>query len=328
MSDEIVEQACLDGHGGKNDSSAATRMNHYQGLMASFIAYTFWGMFPLYLKIIAYIPSIEVLAYRLIWALPIVFALLILLKRVDGVIAALKKPRLVAMLGLTAFCVSCNWGIYIWTVSHGHTLDGAFGYYIAPLMSVLLGFFFLGEHLSPLQWVGVALATLAVLILAYHIGAVPWMGLLVALTFSIYGFLRKSLPVGAIEGFMIETLLLFIPMFFVAGFFIIKGQDHFIYGTGRDRLLLFLTGPLTAIPFILYAVGSKKLSLSTLGLMQYLSPTCMLLIAVFLFKEPLDIVQFWAFVLIWLGLFFYTLSSLVQGRVTHIRAWGKRKREQ
>ncbi|WP_412058394.1 EamA family transporter RarD [Bartonella sp. DGB2] len=303
-------------------------MNSYQGIMASLIANILGGIFPLYLKTIAHIPSIEVLSYRLIWALPIVFAIVVLLKRVNGVIAVLKKPRLVAMMALSAFCVSCNWAVYIWTVSRGYTLEGALGYYIAPLMSILLGYFFLGEYLTPLQWFGAVLAALAVLILAYHIGAVPWMGLLVAVTFSIYSFLRKCFPVGAIEGFMIEALLLFIPMLLVAGFFVMKGQDHFIYGTGYDRLLLPLAGPLTAIPLILYAVASKKLSLSTFGLMQYLTPTCMLLIAVFVFKEPLDIIQFWAFVLIWLGLFFYTLSNFMQQRVTHIRAGAKKKREQ
>ncbi|MHC5306788.1 EamA family transporter RarD [Bartonella sp. LJL80] len=281
------------------------------GFAAAFGAYLIWGIFPLYMKAVAHIPVMEVVAHRILWALPTALIILVCLGRTKDLMAALRTPHMVAMACLTSALITMNWSVYIWAIANNHAVDAALGYYINPLFNVMLGLVFLRERLDFWQWISVGLAFFAVAILTIHAGGLPWVAVLLPITFGLYGFFRKSLPIGPAQGFALETILLFIPAIALAGYFFWTGNYHFAHGSWQDTGLLIMAGPFTAIPLILFATGAKRLSLITLGLMQYLTPTFLFLIAIFVFKEPFSRIQLMAFSLIWLGLIIYTISSFV-----------------
>ena len=261
------------------------------------------------MKAVSHITVMEVLAHRVLWSIPIALFVLIVIGRLNDLRVALKNSRLVAMACVTSALITGNWSIYIWAIANNHAVDAALGYYINPLFNVMLGLIFLRERLNPWQWFSVGLAFMAVLILTLNAGGLPWVAILLPVTFGFYAFFRKSLPIGPTEGFALETLILFIPALIIAVYFIGTRQDHFVHGSWSDIFLLIMAGPFTAIPFILFAIGAKTLNLTTLGLMQYFTPTFLFLIAIFVFHEPFSTVQLMAFSLIWLGLVIYTWAS-------------------
>lgn len=280
------------------------------GFLAAFGTYFLWGIFPIYMKALSAVNVAEIIAHRIIWSVPTAAIILLFLRGWGDFVRALKNPHMVLMAALTALLITSNWTVYVWAIVNNHAVDAALGYYINPLFNVLLGSVLLHERLNRPQWVAVGFAFIAVAILTINAGGLPWVALLLPLTFGFYGFFRKSLPIGPSQGFMLEALILFVPGLIVAVYFIMTGQDHFIHGSSWDTALLIGCGPMTAIPLILFAIAAKRLNLSTLGLMQYITPTFLFLIAVFLFKEPFSLVQLSAFALIWLGLIIYTLGSI------------------
>jgi chloramphenicol-sensitive protein RarD len=276
-------------------------------------AYFIWGFLPLYMKALAHIPPVEVIAHRIIWSLPIAAAVLIYQGRTNDIKRALKTPSMLAMGAVTATLVSVNWMIYVWAIGTGHALDAALGYYINPLFSVLIGFVILKEKLSNLQWAAIALAALAVVVLTVDAGRVPLVALGLTLSWAAYAYFKKSLPIGPNQGFLLEVLLLtpFALAYLVyhAG----TGTGHFGQTTS-DTLLLMGTGLVTAIPLMFYANGAKQLRLSTIGVMQYIAPTMIFLTAVFLFHEPFGPARAIAFPMIWAALALYTWSFFAQKR--------------
>ncbi|UXM94184.1 EamA family transporter RarD [Bartonella sp. HY329] len=288
--------------------------SNMRGLLAALGAYGLWGLFPLYMKAVAHIDVLEVVANRIIWSVPVAGLILLYLGRFGDLLNALKSPKILAMACVTSALITCNWSVYIWAIGNNHAVDAALGYYINPLLNVLLGFIFLKERLTPVQWLAVVLAVCAVAILAINKGGLPWVSLVLPFTFGLYALFRKSLPIGPAQGFMLEALILFIPAVLMQAYFIAGGTDHFADGSALDTLLLIGAGPLTAIPLILFATGAKALNLMTLGLMQYITPTILFLFAVFLFDEPFSHVELIAFSLIWLALIIYTASSIINYR--------------
>jgi chloramphenicol-sensitive protein RarD len=284
-------------------NGAATR-----GFLFALSAYGLWGLLPLFLKAVDHLPAVEVLAHRILWSVPIAGALLLALARTADVKAALRSPRTLAMAALTATLISVNWGIYVWAIASGRTVEAALGYYINPLMTVALGAVFLGERLSRMQIVAVALAVAAVGILTLETGGLPWISLVLASSFAVYGFLRKTLPIGPSQGFFLEVLILAVPSLAYVGWLSAKGVSHFIPAQPVDMLLLVLCGPATAIPLLLYGFGAKLLRISTIGIMQYIAPTMVFLIAVFVFREPFSVWKMVAFLLIWTALALYSWS--------------------
>jgi chloramphenicol-sensitive protein RarD len=280
------------------------------GFLCALSAYLIWGVLPLYMKAVAHISPAEVVFHRVIWSVPVAAVLLVALGRTADVKAALRSPRTLAMAALTAAIISLNWGIYIWAIAVGRTVEGALGYYINPLVTVLLGWALLGERLDRIQWVAVGLAAIAVALLTVEVGGLPWISLALAVTFAAYGFLRKTLPIGPSQGFFLEVLLLLLPCIFGFVWLEMAGQGHFISTGSVNTLLLLAAGPLTAVPLILYGFGAKLLRFSTIGLMQYIAPTMVVLIAVFVFDEPFGTSHLFAFGLIWLALALYTWSIL------------------
>ncbi len=267
-------------------------------------AYLLWGVLPLYMKLVSHIPAVEVVAHRVIWSIPIAGLVLILLSRTGDIKTALMTPRTLAMGCLTAGLVSVNWGIYVWSITSGNALEAALGYYINPIFSVFLGFALLGERLKPMQWAAVALAFAAVVVLTLDAGRLPLAALGLTVTWGFYAFFKKSLPIGPNQGFLLEVLILAIPALGYWAYLGGTGAGHF----GSDTWLLLGCGVVTAIPLMLYANGAKGLRLTTIAIMQYIAPTMIFLVAVFVFGEPFGQARAIAFPMIWAALVLYSMS--------------------
>jgi chloramphenicol-sensitive protein RarD len=275
-------------------------------------AYLLWGALPIYLKALEHIPPVEVLAHRVIWSVPVAGLVLIVLGRTSDIVRALKTPRMLGMATLTAAMISLNWGVYVWSIANDHALDAALGYYINPLFSVLLGAAVLRERLAPAQWAAVGLAVAAVAVLTVATGKLPWVALVLMTSFGIYGYLRKTLPIGPNQGFLLEVLLL--SPFALVYMLWLGPEGHFLTTGLRDTALLIGCGVVTAVPLMLYANGAKRLKLSTTGMLQYIAPTLIFLVAVFVFGEPFGPARAVAFPLIWLALVIYTTSMIRDAR--------------
>jgi chloramphenicol-sensitive protein RarD len=282
-----------------------------RGFVLALSAYFLWGLLPFYMKAVAHLPLAEVIANRILWSLPIAAVALVWLGRTADFKAALRSPRMLGMAGLTATLITINWSIYVWAIAVDRTVETALGYYINPLVSVIVGAVVLGERLDRRQIAAVAMATVAVLVLTIESGRLPWVSLALAFSFAAYGFFRKTLPIGPSQGFLLEVLILAIPALAYLVWLIVTRQDHLTAGNLGDVALLMGCGPVTAVPLLLFAFGAKLLRLSTLGIMQYIAPTIVFLIAVFIFHEPFNRIDAIAFGLIWAALALYSGSMFV-----------------
>ncbi|BCH10900.1 EamA family transporter RarD [Mesorhizobium sp. 2RAF45] len=294
-----------------------------RGFLLALGAYLLWGVLPFYMKAVAHLPLAEVIAHRIVWSVPIAAAVLVWAGRTADFKAAIRSPRTIAMAALTAALISVNWGIYVWAIAVDRTVETALGYYINPLVVVVVGAVLLGEKLDRLQIAAVALATVAVTVLTIEGGKLPWVSLALAFSFAAYGFFRKTLPIGPSQGFLLEVLLLSVPALSYIVYLIATGQDHIVSSTGTDTALLIGCGPVTSVPLLLFAFGAKLLRLSTIGIMQYIAPTMVFLIAVLIFDEPFGTAQAIAFALIWTALAMYSWSMLITARraaATSVRA--------
>lgn len=279
-----------------------------KGFGFALAAYLLWGFLPLYMKALADVPTLEVLAHRILWSVPVALVILVWLGRTDDLRAALRNPRTLAMGACTAGLISVNWGIYVWAIGQGQALEAALGYYINPLFSVFLGRVLLGERLHPAQWAAIALAGAAVAILTWEAGRLPVVALGLTVTWGIYAYLKKSLPIGPNQGFALEVgLLTPFALIYVLWLFV-TGTSHALQGVVTDDLLLVGCGIVTAVPLMVYANGAKGLRLSTIAMMQYLAPTMIFLTAVFIFGEPFGQARAIAFPMIWAALVIYSLS--------------------
>lgn len=284
-----------------------------KGFVYALAAYVLWGVMPLYMKALANIPPIEVIAHRMIWSLPIAAGVMIMQGRTGDIRAAISRPRLLSMAALTALLISCNWLIYVWSIANGHTIEAALGYYINPLFSVVLASVFLSERLNRLQLISVGLAALAVVILTLENGRLPAVAVGLVFSWGLYAFFKRSLPLGPNQGFALEVGLLFLPALGYLIWLQVSGNGTF--GTNwRDTLLLIGCGPITAIPLLFYANAAKLLKLSTIAILQYTTPTMVFLIAVLLFHEPFDGAQRIAFPMIWAALVIYSYTLVKAAR--------------
>lgn len=276
-------------------------------------AYLLWGFLPLYLKLIDHIPVLEVLAHRVLWSVPVAGLILLVLGRTGDIGRVLRDPKALAMGCVTAMLVSINWGTYVWAVAVGRALDGALGYYINPIFSVFLGAMLLGERLNRLQWGAVALAAMAVAFLTYETGSLPWPAIVLTFSWGFYAYFKRSLPIGPNQGFLLEVLILSLLAIGYLVWLGAKGDGHFV-SLSLDMWLLMGCGIVTAVPLMLYANGAKGLRLATIGIMQYIAPTMIMLIAVFVFEEPFGPARAVAFPLIWAALGLYTYAMFRRRR--------------
>lgn len=277
------------------------------GFLFALSAFTLWGLMPLLWKALDNVDPLEVTAHRAFWSLPVGGLVLLALGRTGDILPTLRSPRKLSILFTCSVLISVNWGVFIWAIGEGRTIESAFAYYINPLLNVALGAVFLGERFNRMQLLSIALASLAVIVLAVASGGLPWISLVLAGTFAIYGLLRKTVDVGPAQGFLIEILLI---SAFAGGFILwlgFRGEAAFL-NDGSSTLLLMMAGPGTAFPLILYAAGAKRLAYSTIGLMQYIAPSMIFLLGVFAFGEPFGPGQLFAFLLIWTALVLYSWS--------------------
>jgi chloramphenicol-sensitive protein RarD len=280
-----------------------------QGLAFAITAYLLWGFLPFYLKAVAHIPPAEVVAHRVVWSVPVAGVVLVALGRTRELRLALSNPRMLAMGVLTAALLSVNWGIYVWAIASNRALDGALGYYINPLFSVFLGAVLLHEPLNRAQIGALALAAGGVLVLTIEAGTLPWPALALTFSWGFYAFFKRTLPIGPNQGFMLEVLVLLVPALGYLVWLATTGQGHFTE-TSSNFWLLLAAGLATATPLMIYANGAKQLRLSTIGMLQYIAPTMIMLIAVFVFGEPFGTARLIAFPMIWLALVIYSWSML------------------
>jgi chloramphenicol-sensitive protein RarD len=279
------------------------------GFLCAGGAYLVWGVLPIFFKLLAHIPTLDIVAQRILWSIPVVASVVWWQGRGTALRTALSSPRTVAMAGALALLLSFNWGVYIWAVNTDRALEAALGYYINPLFSMCLAAVMLGERMSRLQLVAFVLAALAVAVLTSEAGGLPWVALALCISWGVYAFFKRTLPVGPIEGFFLEVIVLAVP---ALALLVWRGGGSVgdLAAKPLDLALFAASGVVTAVPLLLYAVGAKGLRLSTIAIMQYLSPSMMFFVAVFVFKEPFSQTKLMAFVLIWAALALYTLAFL------------------
>ena len=287
------------------------------GMLYAALAFLAWGLFPLYFKALRSIPAQEILAHRMVWSLLFLAAVLLWRRQWTWLAAVARQPRVLAGFAASALLLSTNWGIYIWSVNHDRVIDASLGYFINPLVNVVLGSLLLKERMRPVQWTAVAFAAAGVVWLTWDAGHPPWIALALGATFGVYGLLRKTASLGALEGLSLETMLLFPFAFAYLLWLAQAGQNGFIAAPPLSQALLALSGPVTAIPLLLFAAAARRLPLSLLGLMQYMVPTMQLLLGVWLYHEPFGPGRLVGFALIWGGLALYTLEG-------GMRSWQRR----
>lgn len=284
------------------------------GMIYAALAYTAWGLFPLYFKQLIGVEALEVVAHRTLWSLLVVVALLFALRRWAWLGPVLRSPRVLATCALSALLLSANWLTYVWAVQHGHVVDASLGYFINPLVNVALGFIFLHERPRPMQWAAVALAAAGVLWLTIGAGQLPWIALVLALSFGFYGLMRKTAPLGALEGLALETVMLAPVAALALWWWVGQGSSALVQGSAGMIGWLLLAGPLTAAPLLLFAAGARRITMTTLGLLQYIAPTLQFALGVWLYHEPLAASRLAGFALIWAALAVYSLEGLRRAR--------------
>lgn len=281
-----------------------------RGLVLGLCAYLVWGLFPLYFKAIEHIPALEIIVHRVLWS-ALCGSLLLLAWKHPGWWRELRdNPRRLGLLAASGLLIAINWLTYVWAVNNQHMVEASLGYYINPLVNVVLAMLVLGERLRPLQWLAVALAAAGVLQQVWQLGSLPWVSLVLALSFAVYGLIRKQTPVAALPGLVVETWLM-LPV--ALGWMLLHPaatSAQASFWSSSEALWLAAAGPVTLIPLVCFNAAARHLPYATLGFLQYLAPTLVLLLAVLLYGEPLQDAQLLAFACIWLGLLVFSLDSL------------------
>jgi len=289
-----------------------------QGTLAALTAFTVWGLAPLYFRAVGSVPPFEIVAHRVLWSVVFLAGLLALVPSTGGfrgIWAIRRQPRLFGLLAITALLTGSNWVVFLWSIDAGRLIEASLGYFINPLVSVLLGWLFLGERLRPLQRAALGVAVAGVAWRVWQVGSAPWIPLFLAGTFGVYGLLRKRAPVDAIGGLFIETVIT-APLA-LAWLAWLMQSGKMVFGSSLHvDAMLPLAGVLTAVPLALFAVGAKRLPLATVGFLQFIAPSLNFLLAVLVFREPFDSGQLVGFVLIWLALAIYSVDMLRAARST------------
>jgi chloramphenicol-sensitive protein RarD len=285
-----------------------------QGSLLAVSAFIIWGLFPLYFKLISHIAALEILSNRIIWAAICLFFLLFILKRWHDVLAIIRNPQQIIYLMISTLLIVTNWGVYIWAVNSNNIIEASLGYYINPLFNIVLGYVLLKEKLRGLQWFAVFLAAVGVAIQLVTYGEVPWIALTLALSFGLYGFVHKKVNVGSVPSLFIETIIL-LPVAFIFLGLLSSSNTGPVLWTLNDWLLLMIAGPVTIIPLLLFTGAAKRINYSTLGFLQYIAPSILFVLALFLYDEPFSVAKFITFILIWSALLLLTIDMLKHQRL-------------
>ena len=285
------------------------RPNETSGILYAASAYAFWGFVPLYWRLLGDVPPFELTVHRILWCALFISAITLIRDRVSHILTIFRTPRLIGMLAVTSVLITCNWTLFIYCVATNQLVEASLGYYMTPLVSFAAGIAFFGERMSRIRLLGLALAVLAVIIQMIGLGHIPWIGPALALSFGFYGYFRKLAPVAALDGLLVETLLLFPVTLGLVGFCVVKGTGAFPSHNLLKDALLICGGPLTAVPLAFFAAGARRIRLTTLGFLQYVSPTITLLLATFGFHEAFTRTSAIAFVCVWTALAIVALEG-------------------
>ena len=285
-----------------------------RGVLRAALAYTLWGLFPLYFRELAGVGAFEIVLHRVAWSVVFLVIVLLWLRRWQWLASLRMQPQVLAMFTLSALVLALNWLTYVWAVSNGHVIDASLGYFINPLVSVALGYFVLHERLRRWQWAAVALATAGVAWLAALGPHIPWVGIVIAVSFAVYGLMRKTAALGALEGLALETLLLAPPAIALIAWWTVQGSGGLAGRSPATLAWLIGLGPMTSIPLLMFAAGARRISLATLGLLQYVSPTIQLALGVWVFGEALGSERLAGFTLIWIALALFSIESWLHAR--------------
>jgi chloramphenicol-sensitive protein RarD len=285
-----------------------------RGLAAGLGAFIVWGLFPLYLKPLHAVGTLEVIAHRVTWSCVFIFIWMLVRRELGQVRATLRNPALLWRLCISASLITVNWVVYVYAVANGHVVETSLGYFINPLLNVVLGLVFLRERLNPAQWAAVVLAAIAVIYMSVISGNPPWISLTLAAAFGLYGFVRKVIPVEALPGLAVETFLL-LPL--AAGYLIWLEMSHvgaLGHSGGVIDAMLVAAGPITAVPLFLFAFGARLIPYSAMGLIQYVAPSLQLALGLLVFGESLEHSRAVGLALIWVGLAIYTVDGIWRTR--------------
>lgn len=279
-----------------------------KGVLAGFASYVLWGLFPIFFHALKNVDSFQVIGHRIAWSF-LFLVIVISLRREWGMLRRSINRRTLLIYFLAALLLTVNWTVYVWAIARDYTVEASLGYFINPLVNVLLGVIFLKERLRPLQWLPVGLATLGVAYLTITFGSLPWIALVLAFSFGLYGLVKKVAPLGSLHSLTLETGTVFLPAvgFLLAAEF--NGTGAFGHVSTLETILLSLTGVVTAIPLLLFAYGARRIPYSTMGLLQYIAPTLQFLAGVFLFAEPFSMHRAIGFIFIWAALIIFTVES-------------------
>ncbi len=281
----------------------------HSGVVYAALAFVWWGLFPLYFRIVPGINPGEVLAHRIVWCLLLMLALLAWRRQWSWLGPVLRQKKVLAAFIASALLLSGNWLTYIWSVNNGHVIDASLGYFITPLVNVLLGYTLLHERPRRAQWAALAFAALGVIWLTVQTGRLPWIALVLAATFGCYGLLRKVAVLGAVEGLTLETMLLAPLALAAIAIWSLQGHSTFPAPDALTNAWLLALGPITAVPLLLFAAGARRISMTTLGLLQYIGPSIQFVLGVWVFHEPFTPARMAGFALIWLALIVYSADG-------------------
>lgn len=281
------------------------------GIFYAIIAYVLWGLLPFFWKSIIGVPAYEILLHRIVWSLVFLFVFLALKKDWSWITSARKDKKLLIQNLVSSILLSCNWFVYIWAVSSNHIIESSLGYFLNPLVYILLGRIFLKESVNRYQIIAIIIAASGLIYLTIIYGKFPWIALVLAFSFGFYGLLKKKSKLNSLRGLSMETFMLIIPSILFLLYLDYIGKGNFCHTTMKNNILLIMSGIATSIPLLFFAGGAKRITLMNLGFIQYIAPSLQFLLGVYFYKENFSSTQFTGFILIWISLLIYTADSIV-----------------
>lgn len=285
-----------------------------RGLWLALGAYTIWGLFPLYWKQLHQVDAVQLIGHRIAWSFILLIVFVIASRQLKSLAKATFKPRVLILYLVAAILIGANWLMYVWAVNSDYIVETSLGYFINPLLSVLMGVIFLRERLRSIQWISVGLASLGVIYLTVIYGRLPWIALTLAFTFGTYGLVKKISPLGSLFGLTIETGLLFLPAVIYLVFTEYSGSGAFLHEGATTNIMLIGAGAVTTIPLLMFATAARTIPLSMVGVMQYIAPTLQFLLGVFVYKETFDQTHLIGFGIVWIALIIFIAEGLLAQR--------------
>jgi chloramphenicol-sensitive protein RarD len=280
-----------------------------KGIWYAVGAYACWGLLPVYWKLLHHVPAVQLLGHRIVWSFVALFVMILLLRQWKTFRVAAFTPRVLRIYLLAAAFIGVNWLTYVWAVNSNHMVETSLGYFINPLLSVLMGVIFFRERLRPWQWVPVGLAAAGVLYLTIAFGALPWIALTLAFSFALYAVVKKIAPLISLHGLMLETSILLLPATAYLFYSDTVGNGIFLHSGLSSDLLLIGAGLTTTIPLLMFSSATQRIPLSLIGILQYISPTLQFLLGVFVYKEPFSMTQFLGYSIVWIALIMFALEG-------------------